>query len=27
MEIEYFHLRIEEYFFKDRSEEKKMAGF
>jgi len=27
MYIEFFYLRIEKYFFKDRSEEKKMAGF
>jgi hypothetical protein len=27
MYIEFFHLLIEEYFFKDRSEEKKWQAF
>jgi len=27
MFIEFFHLKIEGYFFKDSSEEKKMPGF
>jgi len=27
MEIEFFYLRIERYFFKDRSEEKKYRAF
>jgi hypothetical protein len=27
MHIEFFYLKIEKYFFKDRSQENKMAGF